>query len=114
MCEEKSVEKESKRRVPRRRRKASFKMPKKVAMPVRGLWESASEEERAVAHRTGVAILEMWLGQASRQEVAERLNVPPLRIWQLSQQALSGMVAGLLKQPKKKPPAEEMAGVDPP
>jgi hypothetical protein len=26
--------------------------------------------------------------------------VPPLRIWQLSQMALSGMLAGLLRQPK--------------
>jgi len=100
MIEEKSEVIESKRHHGRRRRKASFKLQKRAAVAVRGLWDAASDEERATAHRTGVAILEMWLGQASRKEVAERLEVPPLRVWQLSQQALSGMVAGLLRQPK--------------
>jgi hypothetical protein len=73
-----------------------------VAVPVKGLWESAGEEERKRAHQTGVAILELWLGQASRKEVAARLEVPLLRVWQLSQQALSGLVAGLLKQPRSR------------
>ena len=86
----------------RRRRRVSFRLPKRAALTVRALWASAEEEERMKAHRTGVAILELWLGQASRKEIADRLQVPPLRIWQLSQQALSGLVAGLLKQPKSR------------
>jgi hypothetical protein len=92
--------KKARRSTGRRRRNTTFKMPKHVAMPVRGLWESAGEEERQKAHQAGVAILEMWLGQASRKEVAQRLEVPVLRVWQLSQQALTGLVAGLLKQPR--------------
>ena len=91
----------------RRRRKARFKMPKHVAVPVRGLWESAGEEERKKAHQAGVAILELWMGQASRKEVAARLEVPVLRVWQLSQQALSGLVAGLLKQPRSRGKVEK-------
>jgi len=39
------------------------------------------------------------------------LALPPLRVWQLSQSALSGMLAGLLKQPKMRkrgrPPSTE-------
>jgi hypothetical protein len=35
--------------------------------------------------------------------LGEKIGVPPLRVWQLSQQALAGMVVGLLKQPKKPP-----------
>lgn len=97
MAEEREEEKKPRRG---RRRKASFVLPKRAAVSVRALWSAASEEEKRVAHQTGVAILELWLGQTSRAEVAERLGVPPLRVWQLSQQALSGLVAGLLKQPK--------------
>ena len=68
--------------------------------PIRALWEGATEEERKGAHETAAAILEWWLGRANKSEVAGRLKVPPLRVWQLSQQALSGMVAGLLRQPR--------------
>jgi hypothetical protein len=77
-------------------------MPKYLPVPVKGLWEAASETERQKAHQTGVAILEMWLGQATKKETAARLDVPVLRVWQLSQQALSGLVAGLLKQPRSR------------
>jgi hypothetical protein len=100
MMSEENTESLSAPKRKRRRRQARFKMPPRVALPVRGLWESAGEEEQKKAHQAGVAILELWLGQTTRQEVAERLQVPPLRVWQLSQQALSGLVAGLLKQPK--------------
>jgi hypothetical protein len=47
-------------------------------------------------------ILEYWLGKKSKAEVAKEIGVKPLRVWQLSQQALSGMMAGLLKQPRKR------------
>jgi hypothetical protein len=93
----------------RRRRNTSFKMPKHVAVPVKGLWEAAGEEEKQKAHQAGGAILEMWLGQASRKEVATRLEVPALRVWQLSQQALSGLLAGLLKQPRSRGQIEKPA-----
>jgi len=42
----------------------------------------------------------MWLGRKSRSQVAAELSLPPLRVWQLSQAALAGMLAGLLKQPR--------------
>lgn len=53
------------------------------------------------AHRQATVILAHWLGKKSKQEAAEELEVKPLRIWQLSQMAVSGMVAGLLKQPRQ-------------
>lgn len=88
------------RRTRRGRKRLVFQPPRVAAAPVRALWESAPQEEKERAHRTCVAILSMWLGHSSRQEVASELSMPPLRVWQLSQQALSGMLAGLLKQPR--------------
>jgi len=88
---------------PRRRRgkkRLVFQPPRTGPSSVRALWENASPEEKARAHKTSVAVLAMWLGRRSRQEVAEELSLPPLRVWQLSQSALAGMLAGLLKQPR--------------
>ena len=82
------------------RKRTRFKGCPRPAIPVRGLWEQASTEEKRKAHATCMAILEYWLGKATKIQVAERLEVPPLRVWQLSQQALSGMLAGLLRQPR--------------
>lgn len=83
-----------------------------IAMPpgVRELWRVAPSEEQERAHRTCVQILSMWLGKARREEVAERLEIPPLRVWQLSQQALAGMLAGLLKQPRARAAREVTMG----
>jgi len=89
--------------VPRRRRgkkRLVFQPPRNGPSSVRALWEGASPEERTRAHATCVSILSMWLGRKSRAQVASELSVPPLRVWQLSQSALSGMLAGLLKQPR--------------
>lgn len=86
----------------RRDRKRRFRRIPPMPVPVRGLWEAASEAERQAAHRTASAVLEAWLGKASRQEIAADLGVSPLRLWQLSQQALAGMLAGLLKQPRRR------------
>ena len=89
--------------VPRTRRgtkRLVFQPPRQVPRSVRSLWESASAEERTKAHMTCVALLAMWLGRKSRSQVASELSLPPLRVWQLSQSALSGMLAGLLKQPR--------------
>lgn len=88
----------------RRRRtgtkRTQFQVPKKMPLAVRELWRSATEEEQQRAHRQATVILAHWLGRKSKQEAAEELEVKPLRIWQLSQMAVSGMVAGLLKQPR--------------
>jgi hypothetical protein len=68
--------------------------------PVRALWRSASPEERERAHQTAVTVLKTWLGKSSREEGAKELGLTPLRFWQLSQQAVAGLVAGCLRQPR--------------
>jgi hypothetical protein len=89
---------------PRRKRtgkkRVVFQVPPKPAPSVRELWRQASEEQQQKAHVTCASVLEYWLGKATKYELAERLGVPPLRVWQLSQMAVSGMLAGLLKQPR--------------
>src|SRR5262249_18664757 len=55
--------------------------------PIRALWEAASEDERRLAQERCTAILEYWLGVTSKEESAKRLNVPTIRLWQLSQRA---------------------------
>lgn len=87
----------------RRRRtglkRTAFQVPA-MPVPVRALWAQASEEQRAVAHRTAVAVLKTWLGKARREEAAKDLGLTGVRFWQLSQQALAGLVAGCLRQPR--------------
>jgi hypothetical protein len=101
--------------VPRRTRRSSkrlrFAAPR-PALPVRGLWEAASEEEKAKAHRTCVAMLEWWMGRKTREAVASELGQSSLRMWQLSQAALSGMLAGLLRQPRRRGRAAMRAVLD--
>src|SRR5262249_11201858 len=84
----------------RRGRKKGILMPKKIPMPVKSLWESASIEERQMAHKTASMLLQYWIGHKTKKEIAEELKIPQLRIWQLSGQAVAGMAAGLLKQPR--------------
>lgn len=102
---------------PRRKRtgkkRACFRKYPRPAIAVRGLWEHATEEERRKAHATCMVMLEYWLGRITKQQAAERLSVPGLRVWQMSQQALSGMLAGLLKQPRRGRPTERSASMDP-
>lgn len=99
------------KRVRRGKKRLRFtKLPRPV-YPVRALWDAASEEEKRASHRLCVGILEWWLGKATRTEVAAKLSLPGLRLWQLSQQALAGMLAGLLRQPRVRgkvtlPPSE--------
>ena len=95
-----------------------FAVPAKMPLPVRALWAQASPEEQIRAHLSATAILRTWLGKATREEAARDLGLSPLRFWQLSQQAVAGLVAGLLKQPRFRGgvapaagPAEESAGV---
>ena len=106
---------------PRRARtglkRVKFAVPAKMPLPVRALWASASPEAQAKAHQAATAILRTWLGKATREEAARELGLSPLRFWQLSQQAVAGLVAGLLKQPRFRggvgpaEPAEEGVGV---
>jgi hypothetical protein len=91
----------------RRRRRTGkkrlhFRPPQAMPRGVRELWESATSEEQQSAHRSCVQILALWLGKRTREDVAANLSLPPLRVWQLSQQALAGMLAGLLIQPKSR------------
>lgn len=80
-------------------KRAHFLRVPRAAESVRSLLEAASEEEREKAHRLVMGILEWWLGQKRKEEVASSLGVSGLRLWQLSQRATAGMVAGLLRQP---------------
>lgn len=97
---EKEVEVKIEKKGRRGPRKRSMKPPPAFALPVRTIWELATPEQRQRAQGAGVAILEYWTGRITKMEVAKRLNIPPLRVWQLSQLATSGMLAGLLVQPK--------------
>ena len=98
------------------RKRSEFKKIPKPAWPVRGLWESAPQEERERAHKTCMAVLEYWLGKKCKASVARDLGVSPLRVWQLSQKALSGMLAGLLAQPRTRvsPAVFEARGMESP
>ena len=60
-----------------------------------------------MAHKTAVAVLRTWLGKARREEAAKELGISGVRFWQLSQQAVSGLVVGCLRQPRfrGRPPA---------
>ena len=87
-------------RTRRGKKRLVFQPPRQMQRSVRVLWETATPEEKARAHRSCVAILSMWLGRKTRAMVAQELELPPLRVWQLSQAALAGMLAGLLKQPR--------------
>jgi hypothetical protein len=106
--EELQLSPESKEPKQRKRRvkNPKFKLPKSAPKPMKSLWDSASPEEKEKAHQAAAAILESWLGQATREEIAKKLGVPPLRVWQMSQQALVGLVAALLKQPKARKEAK--------
>lgn len=90
----------------RRRRgpgkRAVLRVLPRPALPVKALWESASPEQQEAARVRCVAMLEYWLGRTSREQALERLGVGSLRLWQLSRLALSGMLAGLLHQPRSR------------
>lgn len=81
-------------------RKRRIRVVPRMPWPVRALWEAASEEEKQRAHKTCALLLQLWLGRRSRVQAAQELGLTPLRVWQLSQQAVAGMAAGVLKQPK--------------
>ena len=101
-----------KRGRPKGKRNKGFRM-ETPPWPVRAIWELASEDERTEAHKLGVMMLEHWLGRLTRRELGEKLNLPPLRVWQMSQQALAGMVVGLMAQPKRPPKGTPMPNSTP-
>src|SRR5262245_35556764 len=90
---------------PRRRRTGKkrlvFSVPHTMPVPVRALWEAATEEERTRAHGLVVAILGNWLGKVNREEAAVSVGLAPVRFWQQCQAALAGMLAGVLRQPRR-------------
>ena len=90
------------------KKRLNFGPPQQFPRGVRELWTSATVEDQTSAHRACAQILAMWLGKRQREEVARELVIPPLRVWQLSQQALAGMLAGLLHQPKARRANQEM------
>src|SRR5262245_18181456 len=92
----------------RGRKRARFGIRKEPARSVKSLWEGAIEDDRQRAHRTCMAILEMWLGKKAKGDVERELGLSGIRVWQLSQSALSGMLCGLLKQPRTRGRPEEM------
>ena len=92
------------------RKRSVFQNNPKPSWPVRGLWENAPAEEKARAHELCMKMLEYWLGKKSKGQVAKELSITPLRVWQLSQQALSGMMAGLLTQPRRRVGPEVFEG----
>ena len=88
------------RRTRRSRKRLNFRPPQHFPRGVRELWTSATAVEQEKAHQACTRILALWLGRKPMPEVASELSIPPLRVWQLSQQALAGMMAGLLHQPR--------------
>jgi len=85
-------------RRPRRRRAAISKWAQPV-YPLKSIWDAASEEERQKARELATELLGLWLGLQSKEELAKRLSVPPIRIWQMGQRAVAGMVVAMLKPP---------------
>jgi hypothetical protein len=69
---------------------------------MRAYWEAASEEERRQAHLVSATILEYWTGVKTKQEAAQALCVPPIRVWQMSQRAATGLACALLTPPTGK------------
>lgn len=67
--------------------------------PMRAYYDAASEEKQRQAHTSAAIILEYWTGVKTKPEAAKALGVPPIRVWQMSQRAVAGMVAAMLKPP---------------
>lgn len=87
---------------PRKKRKARVQIGKFPAVPIRGLWSQASEEEKAQAQQRAQVIMNYWMGQLSKMDACRELLVKPVRFWQLTDQAVKGMAVGLLWQPRSR------------
>lgn len=101
---------------PKRRRRGGkrvkFQHLPRPPLPVRALWTAASELERQQAHKATSVMLAYWLGKIGKGEAAVQLSVSELRVWQLSQQALAGMAAGLLTQPRTRARPTPLRGTE--
>lgn len=87
------------RREPKRRQRRQVSRWARPVQPVKAIWDAASDEERAKARALTTEILGYWLGYQSKAELARQLEVPPIRVWQMSQRAMAGMVAAMLRPP---------------
>jgi hypothetical protein len=90
---------ETKQRKEKKHSKRKLQMMEKPAIPIKILWHQASEDQKKMAFTNGTIMLEYWVGRLTKTEAAKALNIPIIRLWQMSQQASSGMLVGLLKQP---------------
>jgi hypothetical protein len=68
--------------------------------PIKAIWTAASEEEQRKARALAAELLGYWLGRETKAELSRRLGIPPIRVWQMSQRALAGMVTALLRPPE--------------
>src|SRR5262245_17584287 len=87
------------RRSTQRRHRAQVSRWARPVQPIKAIWDQADEEGRAKARELTTELLGYWLGQQSKTELAQRLCVPPIRVWQMSQRAMAGMVAAMLRPP---------------
>jgi hypothetical protein len=82
------------------------------AIPVRGLWDRANQEERVQAQKIAMTMLQAWTGIMTKSEAAKTLGLRPVRFWQMSNQAMSGMMAGCLTQPRNRRKVNYMGKTD--
>src|SRR5262245_44790439 len=87
------------RREARRRHRAQVSRWARPVQPIKAIWDQSSDEARKKARALVTDLLGYWLGQQSKTERAARLSVPPIRVWQMSQRAMAGMVAAMLRPP---------------
>lgn len=83
----------------RRRRRRTVDAFLRPVYPISAIWAAATEEEQKKARALCSELLGYWLGHESKAALSRRLQVPQVRVWQMSQRALSGMVAALLRPP---------------
>lgn len=67
--------------------------------PISAILASATPEEVTRARMLVSELLGYWLGHESKASLARRLSVPQVRVWQMGQRALAGMVAAMLTPP---------------
>jgi hypothetical protein len=83
-----------------RKKRVMSEKTKFPVIPIRGLWDQASVEDQSKAREISQVMMEYWIGRLSKKEATEKLGMRPVRFWQMSQQAVAGMTAGLLTQPR--------------
>src|SRR5258706_814481 len=84
-----------------RRRRRTAETHVRAVYPISAIWTSAQEEERQKARTLVNELLGYWLGHESKAALARRLAMPPTTVWQLSQRAMSGMLAAMLRPPTR-------------